>query len=31
MLVQILRFYLQANDTLRHKFGEWNIPVLDTE
>jgi len=27
----VLRFYLQANDTLRHKFGEWNIPVLDVE
>ena len=25
----VLIFYLQANDTLRHKLGEWNIPVLD--
>lgn len=31
MLLQVLRFYLQANDKLRHKLVEWNIPVLDME
>ena len=27
----VLRFYFQANDTLRHKLGEWSITVLDME
>ena len=31
MWVQLLRFYLQAKDTLKHILGKGNIPLLEIE